>query len=86
MEEEEGLEEDDVEVEDDGRSMTRQSTKRPFGAICLITRNVNWFNLIIHTRELINKIIDEREKEWEDNSLEWREEEDCKPFAKTNSV
>lgn len=41
MEEEEGLEEDDVEVEDDGRSMIRQSTKRPFGAICLITRNVN---------------------------------------------
>ena len=41
VEEEEGLEEDDVEVEDDGRSMIRQSTKRPFGAICLITRNVN---------------------------------------------
>ena len=59
--------------------MIRQRTKRrPFGATSMVRLYRLASNLIMHKRELINK-----SNILAGEGLEWREEEDCKPFAKT---
>ena len=58
--------------------MIRQSTKRSLGDTSMVRLYRLFTNLIMHRRELINK-----SNRLAGEGLEWREEEDYKPFAKT---